>query len=105
MKIFDYKVWTEETAKASNAAKVVRVEEAGEVAIEAAERLLAVAHNLAGVACRSCGGLGKKCYGSTSTWGGGAGGMMMTEGTCDVCWGTGRTDKIGPNLRKMRGAS
>lgn len=72
-----------------------------ETAIEGAEELLACSRALAGVACPKCGGMGERMYGSTSTWHGGIGGMSMTNGTCDVCWGTGRTDKKGPNLRDI----
>ncbi len=73
----------------------------GEMAIEAAERLLAIAHHIKGVACPRCGGLGQRTYPSTSLWSGGVGGMQMTNGPCDKCWGTGRTDKTGVDLRKL----
>ena len=40
-------------------------------------------------------------YNSTAIWRGGVGGRMMTEGVCDKCWGTGRSDKRGTDLKKM----
>lgn len=52
--------------------------------------------------CESCGGTGRKAYGCTSVWMGGAGGQMVTEGICDRCWGTGDASKPGPNLRIRR---
>lgn len=61
----------------------------------------AIAAAWAGVACKPCGGFGERIYGSTSTWRGGASGQAMTAGVCDKCWGTGRTDKSGPNLRQL----
>lgn len=66
------------------------------------ERLLAAARARMGVACPTCRGLGTRSYGSTATWHGGLGGCMITDGICDTCWGTGRTDKIGTDLRKLR---
>jgi hypothetical protein len=65
--------------------------------------MLSVAHMIAGVACPGCGGSGRKAYASTSTWRGGIGGQMITEGVCDKCWGTGRTDRKGVNLREYEG--
>lgn len=75
----------------------------GDYCIDAAERLLAVARSLKGVACKTCGGIGHRAYGNTATWSGGFGGQAITEGVCDSCWGTGRTDQTGANLRKIRG--
>ena len=74
----------------------------GDYCIEAAERLLAVAHRLKGVACTGCGGVGRKSYPSTATWAGGIGGQAVTDGICDKCWGTGRTDRTGADLRRIR---
>ena len=51
--------------------------------------------------CIKCNGTGTVLYGSTSTFLGGIGGQMMTEGVCDRCWGTGRKDKTGVNLKKL----
>lgn len=70
--------------------------------LDAGERLLAIARWLAGVACAACSGMGTRAYGSTSLWGSGIGGQQVTEGTCDVCWGTGRSDRRGPDLRALR---
>lgn len=55
-----------------------------------------------GIACNTCQGYGTRIYPDTSTWGNGCGGQAMTEGVCDTCWGTGRTDKSGVDLRKLK---
>ena len=73
-----------------------------EMAIEAAQELLACSYALAGIACPGCGGMGEKAHGDTSIWAGGIGGQAITTGVCDKCWGTGRTDKTGVNLRRYR---
>lgn len=52
-----------------------------------------------GNACRDCGGFGVKTYPSTSTWRGGIGGQMMTNGVCDKCWGSGDADRKWPSHR------
>lgn len=57
---------------------------------------------LLGVGCPRCGGVGRKSYGSTATWSGGCGGQAITEGVCDGCWGTGRNDRKGVDLRRLR---
>lgn len=66
------------------------------------DTLRALALVRCGISCSSCHGYGTRTYGSTSTWGSGCGGQAMTEGVCDTCWGTGRTDKIGTDLRKLK---
>lgn len=66
-----------------------------------AEQLRCRAFEVKGIACQRCGGQGRKCYGSTATWHGGCGGQKITEDVCDLCWGTGRTDIIGENLRTL----
>jgi hypothetical protein len=76
---------------------------AGDAAIEMATELRSVAHYLSGIACPHCQGAGERAYSSTSTWRGGVGGQQMTVGVCDRCWGTGRTDRSGPDLRRMSG--
>jgi hypothetical protein len=43
-------------------------------------------------ACPRCQGIGRRGYGSTSTWRGGVGGQAMTVGVCDQCWGSGSID-------------
>lgn len=70
--------------------------------IEAAEGLLALARHIHGVACPLCSGYGKRAYSSTSTWKGGMGGTSITTDVCDKCWGSGRTDETGPDLRKIK---
>ena len=52
-------------------------------------------------ACPACGGMGTRAYGSTSAWSGGAGGMSVTNGTCDACWGSGSKSRPGVNLREV----
>jgi len=51
--------------------------------------------------CKRCGGRGQRLYGSTATWRGGIGGQVMTTDTCNACWGTGRSDKKGLDLRRV----
>ena len=70
------------------------------VIIESGIRLRSVAFHLVGIICESCGGEGVKQYPSTATWHGGIGGQAFTTDTCDVCWGTGRSDRRGVDLRK-----
>lgn len=70
-------------------------------AISEAESLLGTARYMRGIACPECWGIGHRTYASTSGWRGGIGGMSLTDDICDKCWGTGRTDKTGPNLRKL----
>lgn len=95
-------VWADACERAIRDVEIAHFEVQGECAVEAAERLLGGAHHLLGVGCPECGGRGRRAYGSTATWRrGGIGGQAITEGTCDVCWGTGRTDRTGPNLRRL----
>ena len=51
--------------------------------------------------CKTCGGSGTRAYGSTSTWHGGVGGQMITNGVCDKCWGSGDAHRPWPSRRKM----
>lgn len=66
-----------------------------------AQVLTAIANHISGVACPGCDGHGTKAYSSTAGWQGGVGGQGITDGVCDECWGTGRTDRTGPDLRKI----
>ncbi len=52
--------------------------------------------------CDKCSGKGVRAYGSTATWGGGIGGQAITNGVCDVCWGTGDYYRHGMDLRVLR---
>jgi len=70
-----------------------------------ARRLVATARHLGGYACLKCGGIGRCVYSDTSTWRGGAGGQSLTESVCDRCWGTGRTDETGIDLRRLLGGA
>lgn len=51
--------------------------------------------------CPRCQGGGVRWYSSTATWRGGMGGCAMTTDVCDECWGSGRTDRIWANIRKL----
>ena len=51
--------------------------------------------------CQRCGGAGERAYADSTTWRGGIGGQTITASVCDGCWGTGRTDVTGPNLRRL----
>ena len=55
-----------------------------------------------GSECRRCTGSGVLTYGSTSTWSGGAGGQVLTQGVCDACWGSGDASRKWVNLRALR---
>lgn len=55
--------------------------------------------------CEPCAGHGQRTYASTSGWRGGVGGQSLTVSVCDKCWGTGRKDVHGPNLRELEGQS
>lgn len=72
------------------------------VALDDAETILALTRGILGIACVRCGGYGHRSYSSTATWAGGCGGQAITEGVCDRCWGTGRSDRRGVNLRALR---
>ena len=94
-------VWTEACKKADEHVNYVDFEDAGDAAIEAAHELLAIAHQLKGVACCACNGLGKFTYVDTSTWRSTIGGQMVTIDVCDRCLGTGRADKTGPDMSRI----
>jgi hypothetical protein len=72
-----------------------------EILLDYSKTLLAVSRQKAGLACPKCKGFAEIMYASTSTWRGGGGGSAITTGVCDQCWGTGQTDKSGPDLRKL----
>lgn len=94
-------VWAAACERAKRHVAISHFELRGEVAIEMAIDLLGIAHQLHGVACPACMGRGQRAYASTSTWHGGIGGSAITDDICDVCWGTGRTDRTGANLREL----
>lgn len=68
---------------------------------DAALRLVAVARYAHGVACEGCSGHGRRCYANTTGWRGGIGGQMITASVCDRCWGSGRSDRKGVDVRRM----
>lgn len=96
------KEWEEACKISVDDIKSSCLEQKADAAIDSAERLLALALKLKGVACTGCGGFGNRAYGSTSTWQGGIGGAAITRDVCDKCWGTGRTDKTGADLRTIK---
>lgn len=51
--------------------------------------------------CKRCDGTGRIVYGSTSTFMRGIGGAVMTPGICDRCWGSGDSNRPGPNLKSL----
>lgn len=65
------------------------------------EELMRLRSRILGVdePCKACGGLGRRMYGSTSTWRGGIGGQAMTIGLCDKCWGSGDATRPFTNIR------
>jgi hypothetical protein len=77
-------------------------EEVADICVDRGERLRAISFSLKGIACKKCGGYGWITYPDTSTWRkGGMAGQMFTDDVCDKCWGTGRTDRTGVDLRKI----
>ena len=93
--------WTRACEVVRSRVEGARFEEQGDVAVESAKELLALSYRIKGVACEKCGGVGERTYASTSTWRGGMGGASITPGVCDECWGSGRTDRKGPDQRKI----
>ena len=68
---------------------------------DAAMRIVAFARYAHGVACESCSGHGRRSYADTTGWRGGIGGQAITAGVCDRCWGSGRSDRMGVDVRRM----
>lgn len=68
--------------------------------LAAAKGMAAICYRRAGVQCEKCNGVGEILYGKTSTWKGGIGGNCTTYDVCNECWGTGRSDVRGENLRE-----
>jgi len=97
------RTWKAACLQAGTALETCPAKEIGDWAVDEASRLLALARYLKGVACPACRGFGERAYSSTATWRGGMGGSMITSGVCDHCWGSGRTDQNGPNLRAIQG--
>jgi hypothetical protein len=75
--------------------------EMGEEMEEQALGILGLARQMAGKACKLCHGTGQRLYPDTTTWRGGCGGQAITLGTCDRCWGSGRNDRRGQDLRAL----
>jgi len=94
-------IWSELCRRAEDAVASAAEHRQAETAFEWAQMMTQMANHIAGVACPRCNGIGSYSYASTSTWRGGMGGASITVDVCDVCWGTGRTDKKGPNRRKI----
>ena len=95
-------MWSEVCRRADDEVASSSSDRVGSTMLEWAQTLTQVSRQLAGVACQSCEGAGVKTYGSTATWRKGAiGGRMITQDICDVCWGTGRSDEQGIDLRAL----
>lgn len=74
----------------------------GDVMLDVAQDLLALAHQIQDVACSSCSGTGYRQYPSTALWRRGViAGQAFTVGVCDQCWGTGRTDRKGIDIKAL----
>ena len=71
--------------------------------LRAAPILRGICHTQAGVACSRCKGQGTRPYGNSSGWRGGAGVSPCEDDVCDGCWGTGRFDHRGEDLRALTG--
>lgn len=69
--------------------------------VDAARRILQLAHVVAGVPCAACHGNGYRAYGSTATWRRGIGGQAFTTDVCDECWGSGRSDVKHGDQRRL----
>lgn len=60
----------------------------------------------AGILCPGCQGDGYRNYPNTATWRSGPGvisGRAITTDVCDSCWGSGRSDEPGIDLRQLVG--
>lgn len=68
---------------------------------EISDRLRAMVLDYVGIACRTCGGIGQRTYPSTTLWRSGLGGAVLRNGVCDGCWGSGRSDVRGVDLRAL----
>jgi hypothetical protein len=79
-----YEIWENICLNAVEDVVDAPFEDAGIVAIDAAKEILATAYQLQGIACSECDGIGE-----------------ITTGICKRCWGTGRSDKIGPDLHRI----
>ena len=97
--------WTEACWEAEEYVKAASFEDTGNMAIEIAHKLLAIAHQLKGVACSACKGRGVITYGDVSTWTRAVGWQQLTDEVCEQCWGTGRSDKIGVTQKKSCSAA
>jgi len=85
-----YDMWAHECDKAKNSVLSCEdFENVGDLAIDRAKRLGAIAYKLKGIACESCSGYGTKDY-------------YDVKGICELCWGTGNTESTGFNLKKAK---
>jgi hypothetical protein len=93
--------WKRQCSRAAEVVESYPPDYQARASLEEAQRFVALAHHWLGVACEKCGGVGGRSYASTATWRGGIGGQAITTDVCDSCWGTGRTDQTGPDLRRL----
>ena len=101
-KPFDINEWKRLCKDAYDRLKHTRSEFQFMEALSQIDKMRSTLFTIARVACKKCGGTGEYSYPDTATWHRGLGGQSITEDVCDKCWGTGRNDKIGLNLRKER---
>lgn len=105
---FDIELWAEACEKAARALENCEGHPDDlkfGYAMDEIDSLRALLYHMEGIACTKCAGVGSRAYGDTSTWMGGVGGQQITSGICDKCWGTGRSDRTGPNLRRICGGN
>jgi hypothetical protein len=96
-----YSKWNDACERASVSIIATSAKNEADVAIEAAKELLATAYRLKGIACSACDGRGEITYGETSSGETSSGETSSTVGICERCWGTGRADETGPDLRRI----
>ena len=88
-KPFDINEWKRLCEDAYDRLKHTRSEFQFMEALSQIDKMRSTLFTIARVACKKCGGTGEDS-------------QSITEDICDECWGTGRNDKIGLNLRKER---
>ena len=93
--------WKQACDRAKNCVTGINPELRVMSALQELRRMRSQVFAMAGVICSSCGGEGMKAYSSTVTWKKGIGGQSITEDVCDKCWGTGRSDITGLNLKEI----
>jgi hypothetical protein len=93
--------WKQACERAKNCVIGINPELRVMSALQELRRMRSQVFAMAGIICSSCGGEGMETYSSTATWKKGIGGQSITEDVCDKCWGTGRSDVQGINLKEI----